>query len=70
VAINDAIAQLPHEGEYTWFQTRWCQMRPDQQYKWVERRKAPLLIIWTSGGPAGFVGLGQDLDSELHRIDR
>ncbi|UTS82230.1 hypothetical protein [Phaeobacter piscinae] len=70
MAINDAFEQLPHEGEYTWFQTRWSRMRPDQQYKWVERRMAPLMVIWAMGGAAGFSGLEQRLDAALHQIDR
>ncbi|WP_209083831.1 hypothetical protein [Shimia sp. R9_1] len=69
-AINAAFSRLPPTSELIWFRHRWSQMLPEQQYRWVERRIAPLLIIWTRGGRSGFLGLGAELDEAMHLIDR
>lgn len=53
-----------------WLRTRWAEMSPTQQLTWVERRRAPLLIIWMRGGPEGFGGLREKLSEALELIDR
>lgn len=66
----NTVAQSPDAASTGWLRTRWSKMSSAQQLAWVERRRAPLLIIWTRGGRDGFNGLGDRLQDALEEIDR
>ncbi|WP_299164860.1 hypothetical protein [uncultured Tateyamaria sp.] len=66
----DSIAQNPGAARIGWLQTHWLMMSPTQRLAWVERRRAPLLIIWVRGGPEGFYGLRDRFRDALEEIDR
>ena len=68
-AIN-IIAGSAGAAPTGWLRTSWTEMSPTQQLAWVERRRAPLLIIWMRGGPEGFLGLRETLSEALELIDR
>jgi len=66
----NTIAQSHRACRTDWLATRWSQMSPTHRVAWVERRRAPLLIIWMRGGRDGFGGLGNRLQEALEQIDR
>lgn len=66
----NTIAQSHKAGSTVWLATRWSHMSPTHRVAWVERRRAPLLIIWSRGGQDGFRGLGNRLQEALEEIDR